>query len=227
MIIEACGRAHTLPVFGDECSGDGNGPVMLYERVQPRKSRKEPQQMIRCGSSRKVVNEPPAHGVLLHPLQKVNDVVFGEMVSEESADDEIDGLNGRVREYVGRNPADAACRRSGFSSDGHRIGIDVDAGQFDVDAARASPALDAPQPVAVTAADVEDADRPGGNNRDHGFKPFKRRPVPEKPAVESRNVAEARAQFVAPARLVDQFSELRAVTEVKRVRRHGKASFPQ
>ena len=68
---------------------------------------------------------------------------------------------------------DAARRRRGLSGDGDGIGIDVDSSEFDGDAARVSPALDAAQSVAVAAADVEDVNRPGDSDaEDERFKPI-------------------------------------------------------
>ena len=46
-----------------------------------------------------------------------------------------------------------------FGGDGDGIGIDIKAGEFDSKISRMCPALDTTQPIAVAAADVEDAQR--------------------------------------------------------------------
>ncbi len=81
------------------------------------------------------------------------------MVREEGTDDEVNRLFGLEGEDVGGDPANGACRRAGLGCDGDGVGVDVEAGEFDSNAARAGPALDAAQGVAIAAADVEDVER--------------------------------------------------------------------
>ena len=48
----------------------------------------------------RVVDEPAQRGVLFHPLKKADNIRLHEMMREEGADDDVERLGGRVREYV-------------------------------------------------------------------------------------------------------------------------------
>ena len=101
----------------------------------------------------------PSLRVRFHPLQKANHVGFGEMVREEGADDEINRLVGLHAKISAATQRMALVGWRGFGGDGNGVGVEIEAGEFDGDAARASPALDAAQAVAVSATDVENAER--------------------------------------------------------------------
>jgi len=222
-----CG-AHALPILGNKGASDGYGAVVLNKRVKAGKFGKDAEKMIGNRSAREIVDEPAKLGVDIHPLQEANDVRLGEMVGKERTDDEMNWLFGPPAKDVSRDPANCAPRWGGLGGDGDGVWISIEACEFDDNAACASPALDAAERVAVAAADIDDVERLGGGWRSDGAEPIQDRAVAEEPAIEARKVAEAGAELVAGAGLVDffgEFGELSAITEIDRVRRHGTSWF--
>src|ERR1035441_10061003 len=115
--------------------------------------------MIGNRSAGKIVDEPTEPSVGFHPLQEANDVRLSEVVGKKRADNEVNWLFRLQFKDVGRDPTNCACWFAGLGGDGDSIGIQIDAGELDGNAARASPALDAPEGVAIAAADVDDVKR--------------------------------------------------------------------
>jgi hypothetical protein len=191
---------------------------------------KHPKEMIGNRSAREIVDEPAEFSVGLHPLQEANQVRLREVVGEEGTDDEVDRLFGLESRDVGRDPTNGALRWAGLGGDGDGIGIEVEPRELDGNGASASPALDAAEAVAVSAADVDDVKRLDGWRCGDGIEPTQQRPVSEEPAIEARKVAEASAELVAGAGLVHEFGEfgeLSAMTEIDHVKRHGTSWFRQ
>ncbi len=131
---------------------------MLHEGMETHDAGEEAEETIGRDVAGEIVDEPSGHGGVLHPLNEADDFVVGEMVGEERTDDEMRGLRRRIGEYVAGEPLNAACRGAGFGGDGGSVGIEVDAGKFDVDALPPGPFFDLAEGVAVAEADVEDAE---------------------------------------------------------------------
>jgi hypothetical protein len=174
-----------------------------------------------------IVDEPADRRVALHPLDEADDVALDEVVGEERTDDEVNGLVRLLSEDVGRYPADRACGRCGFGRDGDGVGVDVEAGEFDSHAARAGPALDPAHRVAVAAAYVEDVERLGCARGRGSVEPLENGPVAKEPAIEALKIAQAGAEFLAGARLIDHFGELGTPAEIDRLRRHETSWSPR
>ena len=79
------------------------------------------------------------------------------------------------------------------------MGIEVNACEFDCNAARTSPALDTAEGISVAAADIDDVERSDGRSRGDGTEPAQQRAISEEPAIEAREVAKAGAEPVEGA----------------------------
>jgi hypothetical protein len=198
---------------------------VLDKRVKASKFGEHPKEMIGNRSAGEIVDEPAEFGAELHPLQEANQVRLREVVREKGTDDEVNRLFGLESKDIGRDPTNGALRWAGLGGDDDGVGIKIDAREFDRNATCASPALDAAEAVAVSAADVDDVKRLDGWRCGDGIEPTQQRAVSEEPAIEARKVAEASAELVAGAGLVHEFGELSAMTEIDHVKRHGTSWF--
>jgi hypothetical protein len=182
----------------------------------------------RCAGE--IVDEPAEFGVVFHPLEEANDVRLSEVVGKKRADDEVNRLFRLPSKDVGRDPKNGGFKGAGFGGNGDGVRVKVETGELDRDTACASPALDAAEGIAVTAADIDDVKRLNGGRCGDGIEPTQQRAVSEEPAIEARKVAEASAELVARAGLIHEFGEfgeLGAMTEIDRVKRHGTSWFPR
>ena len=186
---------------------------------------KDAKEMERNRCAGEIINEPAEFGVDLRPLQEANHVRLGEVVGKERTEDEVNRLFGLEGKDFGRDPVNGACRWTGIGGNGDGVRVAVEAGELDGNTACASPALDAAEGVAVSAADVYDVKRLDGGGCGDGIEPTQQRAVSEKPAIEAGKIAETCTELVAGAGPVHEFGELSAMTEIDRVRRHGTSWF--
>src|SRR5487761_2188993 len=179
--------------------------------------------MIGNGCARQVVDEPSQGGVLLHPAQKPNNICVIKTMREERTDHKMSWNLRLEQKHVAADPGYPAIACAGLSSDDGRIGIQVDSRQLDGNVTCASPAFNAAQSGTVTAAHIENTDGLTRPRKSEAIEPLEQRPVGQHPLVHSRQTAKAGAQFLAAARLVHQFGELRTLKKIGRTRRHERA----
>jgi hypothetical protein len=215
---QAGGGAEALPVLPHEGAGDGDGAVVLDERVEAHDAGEQVEEAIGNDVAGEIVDEPAGHGGVLHPLDKADDIGVGEVVGEKRTHDEMRGLRWRVGEDVAGDPADAARDRADFRSNGGGIRIEVEAGELHGDSPGFRPTFDGAQGVAVAAAYVEDANDVRVLAQIQAFNPLQGGAIAEEGAVEPCDVAEAGSEIGAGAGLVHQFRKvgrLGAAGEIK------------
>src|SRR5208337_4735944 len=156
---DAGGGAPVLPLCRTKSSSDGGRAIVLDKGMKPGQFGEDAEEMVGEWRTREIVDEPADLRVPLHPLQKSNNIVSRKMMSKERTDDKMNGFRRRVFQDICADPLDCASCRSGLGGNNCGVRVEVEASQFDGDAAMLCPPLDAAQRVTVTASNVENMKR--------------------------------------------------------------------
>lgn len=207
-----------LPVCGAEGAAERDRAVVACEGVPAEEGGEQAVEAGGAGGAGEVVDEPAEAGGLVLPAEHADDPVLFQVVHEKARDDEVRRVRGGKGEGVcgkpedGRGRAQARVARGaaefGLTGEDGGLGVEIDAGEIDGNAADGGPASDADEGVSAAGADIENAE-----GRLRG----------EVPAVRSggddRALKKAQGGPVAAGELVDLLE--RAKTAAKGAERTG------
>ena len=167
-----------------------------------------------------------------HPLNKPDYIPLAKVVREQRTYHQVDRFRRRIRKHIRRNPMNSAARGAGFGGNCPRIRIEVDSIKFHIQTARFSPSFDAPQCVAIAAANVQNTKgnakrfRKRGRRSGYRVEPMQHGPIGQCPAIRPGKIAQAPAQVFAAAGLIHQLGKPSTKTKIGRAMRHGRALSP-
>src|SRR5262249_45647972 len=153
VVSEAGQPNQPLPVCRHECARDRDSSVTQNKMMPASKPCQNTEPVIRHPMAMQVGDEPAATRVRIHPMDKLYDLIIGQVMGELRADDEIEDLVLIESKCIARTIRDRHI--SGLAGGSRCPRVEVDTFEPRSYLTSVCPATNCPQSIAISARDIQ------------------------------------------------------------------------